>query len=304
MTTQEMRDELAASLGNRTDITDARYVQWLNWALLDLCGLHRRRAFPPKRFRILEQKLTFSSTVVSGTVASATASTLVLVAGDVEISDYYNDWVLEITAYDEAGAGTDTPDGLIGQKRVVFDYDFATNTITIAEDWDTTPDAYTTYSIYQRIYDLNDDLGVDPAETLWAIQRMENFNTGVAITHKEWREVVGLDYRNTGEPVTFARRSNSIIFDVTPDETIYYRVWYYRFPTRLSTAAMDTECEIPDYWHEVIVLGALYRGHAKLMEPERADAAYEVYQKEAAYRQDSYTIESKQREEGLKMRME
>lgn len=81
----------------------------------------------------------------SGTASSATDSTLVDSTKSWTADEYNNDYVVYITG----GTGS-------GQIRKIIDT--ATNTLTIDEDWDTNPDATSTYHIYQNtIEEYTDD---------------------------------------------------------------------------------------------------------------------------------------------------
>jgi hypothetical protein len=303
MTTQEMVTELARSLGNRTDITNARYITWLNWSILEVCGMWRRGLISPVRFHTLEGYKLFSTAIVSDTVVAAASSTVQLAAGDVQADDYYNDWVVEITAYDEAGAGTTTPAGLLYQKRAVYDYVQLTNTITIASAWDTIPDAYTTYTIYKRRYSILTDVGISPVNSLMSFQRIEQQSDSLEIKHVEWVDMIGSDYTSLGSPTRFAHRGESLILDPTPDSAIKYRVYYYRYPTAFLETNLTAECEFPIDWHEIIVLGAVYRGFEKLMEPDRAVEANKQFIS-AAVRQSSSSIADAEISRGLRIKRE
>jgi hypothetical protein len=76
-------------------------------------------------------------TVFSGTVASATANTVVLNAGPSTLDDFYNDCMIIITA----GTGVD-------QVRTVYDYTGSTRTITLGKNWVTQPVAGDVFIIY------------------------------------------------------------------------------------------------------------------------------------------------------------
>ncbi|GAF68097.1 unnamed protein product, partial [marine sediment metagenome] len=160
MTVQEMVDELGASLGNRTDLAEARFVQWLNWAQYDLCGFHQKRLFPPIRFHELERQEVIQTLVDAGTCdAAGGARTIQFQSGVAQAAvDYYNEMVVEITGYD----GT-APSGLVGQKRLIVDYAGSVGDYiaTLSEDWDVNPDASTEYEIYQKVYDLATHLGLN-----------------------------------------------------------------------------------------------------------------------------------------------
>lgn len=223
MTVQEMRDELASSLGNRGDLADARYVRWLNWALYDICGFHQKRAFAPKRFHELEDRETFSS-VVS-----------------------------------------------------------------------------------KREYDLETDVGVDPLDELWAIEHLEEVATGDPLTQKDWKDLTGVTASNIGKPGNYCWHGSDLIFDKYPAaaDVVSYRLWIYKFPTIFTAANMDTQVPIiPVYWHELIVLGAAYRGHEKLLEPDRAQAALDRYVEEAINRRDRTEWESAAIGRGFKLKRE
>lgn len=299
MTTQELIDELQATLGNRQDITDERYVQWLNWAQYDLCGFHRKRLFPSIRFRALEGKFIMNIPVISGTAQAGGAdNAIILAAGTTGADDWFVDCVVELTDY----TGT-APDGLLNQKRMVVDYDSGSLTITVDEDWDVNPDASTTYSIYRREFDLLTFTSLDPTDELWAVEKMETIR-GTGLDKVDWDELTGLDGTNalSATPEKFARYENSLMFDYWINEALSLRAFYYRYPTQLDAGAPDVEPIIPEAWHEVILLGAIWRGHEKLMEPDRADVAKAQYIDAAINRLSQYDIEEKSIERGLKAR--
>jgi hypothetical protein len=219
MTVQEMRDELAAALGNRGDITDARYVRWLNWALYDLCGFHRKRLFAPKRFHELEDRIEFDS-VVS-----------------------------------------------------------------------------------QASYDLESEVGVDPLTELWAIEHLEEVDSGTGLDQKDWRDLTGVSASETGDPSEFCWHGGDLLFNKYPTESKSYRLWIYRFPSLFIATGLEAQTPIiPSYWHELVVLGAIYRGHEKLLEPDRADEARGQYVLEAGNRRDRTEWESQSIIRGLKVK--
>lgn len=299
MTTQEMIDELQASLGNRTDITAARYTTWLNWAQYDLCGFHRKRMFTPARFRVLEGRVVANITIDSGlaTAQSSTTVTIGSLAGTYD-DDEFNDCVVKVTAH----AAT-APDGLLNQVRMITDYVGATGQITIDEVWDTNPDAQTTLEIYRRVFDLETLTGLDPDEDLWVIERLETLR-GTEIEKKDWEDLINVDMTTAiaETPSEYARRGDSIIFDSAIEDELSLRFWYYRYPTLLSSTTPTVECELPEAWHEIVILGAIYRGFEKLMEPDRALEAKAQYVDEATNRITAYQLEDEHIERNLKAR--
>lgn len=302
MTVQGMLDELRASLGNRTDLAtqDQRLVDWLNWSQYELAGVHQKRILSPKRFHVLEGETFLSTTIVTGTCSNAgTASSIVLHVGASGTDDYYNGQLIEITGY----TGT-APDGLIGQKKVITDYTGGTLTGIVSSPWDVIPDANTQFTLYKRMYSIATDLGISPANLLWIIERVENVEDGTPIEQKSWLELIGTSWTETGEPSAFARRDDMLMFDTTPDDTYTYKVFFYKFPALLTTVNMPTTSSVyPDYWHELIVQGAVYRGFEKLMEPNRADEAKQKFLTMAVNRRDEFELESQHIQRRVKLRV-
>jgi hypothetical protein len=300
MTTQEMITEVSASLGNRTDITAARVVSWLNWSIKRLASFVLHRRIDVKYFHSLEKHLNFQTEILSGTMSSAPASDdrFWLAAAHVSATvDYYKDWVVEITDY----TGT-APDGLVGQVRIIPS-SLTSGLCMLSEDWLVTPDANTIYTLYRRIYPI----GVSPLQaenaysTFWAIQRIERISGG-ELNHKPWLDIVGQNFANIGAPSAFARRGNSLIFDITPNTGIWYRMWYYAYPSAISALNLSGYSDIPEIWHEVIVLGAIYRGHRALMEPDRAAESRATWYDEITNMTDTQDLEGMHVENRIRMR--
>jgi hypothetical protein len=313
-TNREFVDELKASLGNNTMITDDRYVRWLNFALLDLCGMHRKRAFPPKRFRVLEGRLLLASDVMqyadlpvevftaglSGTGVMGTVDSIVSSSLSSTEDNYYVDWIVEVTGY----VGT-APEGLIGQQRLCVGSVALTTEVLVSPQFTVAPDTNTEISLYRRSYNLEGVTTQQQPSTrtsvnqtgglrLWAIERIENAEDGTPLTPKDWRELAGQSFYTKGSPSTFARRDTEILFDAAPDTDITWRVWFYRYPLQFDVTTLDTVvCELPDDWHELVLMGAIWRGWKALMEPQRADSAYQQYINEATNRIDTHMLEEK-----------
>lgn len=302
MTGQEMLDEVRRSLGNRTDITDARYLLWINWALLDVCGMHRKRLFRPVRFHVLQETSTFSMPVVSGSVGTTVGDDTFEISGDTQADDYYNDMVVVITEYDETGAGQDTPDGLLDQVRLIKDFDGTAHVATITEDWDTNPDEYTSFEIYPVRLSIENHISIDPNDVLWAIQELEYAEDGSKITQDDWMQLINKDVTSVGKPGKFARHGDEVIFDTTHDDEYFVRVYYYRYPTLFTIDTLGNECELPVDWHEAVVMGAVFRGFNKLMEPDRASVAKEMYVDKATNRTDEFSFEASHVQRGMKIR--
>jgi hypothetical protein len=136
-----------------------------------------------------------------------------------------------------------------------------------------------------------------------SFQRIEQQSDGIELEHVDWHDLLGIDYTVTGDPTRFAHRGEDLILDPTPDSAVKYRAYYYRYPTPFIEANLASECEFPIDWHEIIVLGAVYRGFEKLMESDRAIAANKMFIS-AAIRQGSSVIEDSEISRGFKVRSE
>lgn len=301
MNVQEMITEVSSGLGNRTDITNSRYVAWLNWSIKRLASFAIHRRLDLKYFHALEKSLNFQTVVLDGTMnaAPATDNGFWLDLAHVSATaDFYKDYVIEITGY----SGT-APDGLVGQIRTIPS-SLTTGWCEIDTDWVVTPDSNTEYSLYKRVYPI----GVSPLnaesayDSFWAVQRMENIADGTMLTHKKWLDLMGTAFTSVGTPAAFARRGNNIIFDTTPDTAVWFRLWFYAFPAAISATNLTGYTDIPDIWHEAIVLGAIYRGHRALMEPDRAQEARAAWYDEIANTTDEIELEGMHEENRIRMR--
>lgn len=279
-------DEVQKALGNRTDISQARYLRWLNWAMFDLCGFHRKRLFPAKRFHELEGQTLFTLTVLSSTAqAGSSSTTIVLNAGASAIDDYYNDWVV---SYDD-------------EEMVITDYVGSTKAATIDGTWDTTPSTADEYTLHRKRVPLSDATGL-AANRIWTIMRLETVTEGSKLTQKDWRKVIGGAATQLDQPGVFARYGDSLIFKTAPETSVSFRCYYYRQPTQITAANLAQEVDLSPEWHEMLVLGAIWRGHERLMEPERATEAKRQYVDEAGNRLDDYMIEELFIDRGMKVR--
>jgi len=309
MTTQELVNELAAELGNRTDLNTVgyvRYITWLNWALLDICGMHRKRAHSPRWFKNLERsalfKLPYNERLVAAAVTPST-TTLTLAAADLlapaTVDDYYIDHVLYF--------GTTAPAALQGKAYLIVDYDALTGVVTVDSAFAATPvEGVTKYAILRKHVSFEDIIMLNPHDVIFGVQKLEEAVSGSALEQKQWFDSVGTDFRTIGTPSTFTCRDSGLLLDVCSIVERWYRLWYYRYPTLLvgDNNGLQAECDLPEQWHEVILLGAAWRGFESLMEPDRASQAQERYMQELTNKFDSYMIELDHMDHGIKRRTE
>lgn len=306
MTTAEMVTEIQAGLGNRSDFLSpnpgySRIFTWLNWSQYELCGFHKQRILSPRRFHCLEGDVTFPTIVFSQSVSQASADkSAVFINGGNAAAGYYNGWVVSITGYQ---AGLTAPAGMLNQTRVIRAYDGTPSFLAhVFPVWDVPPDANAIITLYKRVYTISGDLGIDPLVTLWTVERMEKVDDGSEVTQRPWVDLVGMDPKVTAQPGQFGRRGSSLVFDTTPDQVYYFKAYYYLYPPKLTSAALNVSPIFPEYWHQVIVEGALWMGYSKLMEPSRAAEKKQEWTDMAGNKQDEFTIEAKNEMRGATMR--
>lgn len=307
MTTDEMITEVQGALGNRSDFTApnagyGRIISWLNWSQYELCGFHKKNILSPRRFHCLEDDTSFATVAQALPVSVPTPGDLTAIYiqnGNVAV-DFYKGWLVKVTAYQ---AGMTPPDGLMNQVRVIRSYDGTPSLLAhVYPAWDVAPDGFTTITLYRRKYDFQADLSLDPNLNIWSIERMENLDDGSEIVQRPWVELVGNDPRIMQKPGLFARRGSSLTFDQTPDKVYYMKVYYYKFPPKLSASALTVSPIFPEYWHQVIVEGAVWMGYSKLMEPIRAAEKKQEWVDMAGNKQDEFTIEAKHERRGAQMK--
>ena len=301
MTVTELLDELGASMGNRTDLTVARRLLWLNWAQYDLCGFHQKRLFPPIKFHVLEARVLFKLSIVSGTAGADSTTAAIHLPGSSVDMDAYTDWIIKLTDYTG-----DAPSGLLNQVRTIYSYAGNPTFLAIVEPaWSVAADANTDYEIYKRWYHLLADVDVSPQLSIHSIERMEYIDGGTEIEQVEWPALTGADYAiGLGDPTEFAHHGDNLLFNKTPNAAKAIRMFCYRYPLRLTDAAPETDvCELPEAWHRAVVLGAMQIGFRKLMEPERASEARTRYIEHVNSHKSSFANESRHTPSRMRVKM-
>jgi hypothetical protein len=99
----------------------------------------------------------------------------------------------------------------------------------------------------QRIVCVEDQNELEPG------QRTETFAGGLL---------------SPGRPSSYIRRGTQIIFDCPADEALWYHLEYVRIPEDLT--ADSQEPEMPETFHEAIMMWALWRGYHWMQETEMA----------------------------------
>lgn len=301
MTTAELIDELRRKLGNRTDIAEDRYARWLNWSMYELSGFHRQRVFPSVWFHELEDTVIVGLVPASGTAQAGGALTITLELTAPATAEYYQDAILAITGYDEVAAGASAPEGLVGQQKLIASYS-AARVATVDSAWDVEPDEYTEYTIYRKGFRFGVDVTVTSHTDIYAVLKMEVASTGSEVEHVAWETLVYGDPQSVGVPARYARFSDRVLFDSAPTSPVTFRLWVYRYPPQLDALVPDAEPILPEQWHEVILLGALWRGFESLMEPDRAEEAKRQFVDTATNRNSTFAVEAPHIERGIRVR--
>ena len=301
MTTAQMITELRQALGNRTDISDGRYANWLSWAQYDLCGFNRRKLFPSIRFRQLEHVTVVTVPSYPGLVSAGTEGqySVTLTNAASSVDSFYNSAVLQITY-----ASGET------QNCMIIAYNGTTRVATLDRPLDDDTSSATNLSdyIFFKFYTVQQLLGLDPAVQLWAVERLEDARTGQEIERGTWETVSQGDIFVLSSNIErFATRGDTVVFGSTFDYSgLDYaktlRVWWYGYPALLSDAEPNRSPEIPEAWHETIILGAIWRGFERLMEPDRADVARVHYIDSALNRLNQYMVEENSTPRAIKVR--
>jgi hypothetical protein len=267
MTLNEVREEVKATLGNRSDLTSARLLSWVDLALQHVVSYQRKRVFGHRGFHVLQQLTHFATSVISNDVGSLgnTTSRLHLtgIAGE---DDAYNNYVVKIVKVDSV---------LEGQVRVIYDYTKEGNLADISEVLPSAPINTDTVELYKRLYSLETDFGADPADDIYGIEKIIDMDDSIELEQVNWDTLATKDWTaSLGEPTKFARRGDSIMFDPTPNTVKHYHFYYYRMPAKLVEGGGTTELEIPRNWHDAVVLNAVWRGRRALQEHDVAVQAW------------------------------
>lgn len=206
------------------------------------------------RFPVQYGEIYFKTCVVSGTVASATSTTAVLDASAGSTTDEYNGWILKILT----GTGA-------GQVRLVVDYDTGKNA-TIDHAWDVNPTGTSTYALYKRRYyfreplapDVSENIPLSPVNKIAAIHKITDVSSASDLQQAGRIESFSDSMVTSGNPSSYLPLGDSIVFDVAPDETIWYRLEYSKIPDDLTS--LTDKPLIPESFHEALLLYAQWIG--------------------------------------------
>jgi hypothetical protein len=187
----------------------------------------------------------------------------------------YEGWVLEVTSGDGDG-----------QIRYIYRYDGATQTAYLTEAFDTEPEVGDTVKLYKRFEMLLPNAHAWSAAHIALPETtdrsrstgnlLEVLSIVDVVNRRELVPAVGKEkfegnLTAVGTPTEWFRYGNRIYYDVNVDEMIKYEVEYYRMPMNMT---LDTEYpELPEVWHEAMVLWGVWHIFKRKMEATLAYAA-------------------------------
>lgn len=281
MTLGNMMEELHDNLGapdNELDPYDSggsldntstgwtRLLRWLNQAYIAVAGWKFRDgsfALHPSMMK----RMFVQGATKTGTAEAGADQTITLESGAVDANDdQYNGWVIELTG----GTGS-------GQTRMIMDYVGSTRVTTVHKEWDTNPDATSTYKLYKNFWMILDSshawaadhIGVNPVSVFIAPQKLFDLKHNEEVIISNPRHQYPDDVLNAAEPTLWYWDENKIYLDVPVDDDRYFELEYIAYPDQLS-AESDVP-EIPERYHEAIVLYATWLG---LLRQQESDEAY------------------------------
>lgn len=210
------------------------------------------------RFPATEGEVFFKSSTVTGTIASSTTTTIVLDSSAGAHDDQYNGWVID--------------DGT--QTSLIVDYDGTTKTATLAVTLSAAPTG--TYVLYKRFVKFLEAADAGASENVILSSVTEIKEVQKVIFLEDESEIVPAGRTETftgfltspGKPSSYLRRGNQLIFDCPVDDEYWFLLEYVKIPPDLT--ADDDEPQMPETFHEAVMLWALWRGYHWLQETDMA----------------------------------
>jgi hypothetical protein len=272
MTLDIMRKEVWRQIGEPPDLdpsTDISYggLPTLNWVLNEAQRQIAVWKDPIKgsviRHPQLYGEMFFQTVVRSFTLTSqagSTTSTIILPTGASTSDGAYVGWLIQ--------SGSEV--------KVVVGYVGSTLTATIMGTWVTQPLSAGTVKLFKRFMMfgkgtelwISDHILLPSSATnmrtegnLLDILKIEDLDQQLELSRASRTESYIGQTTQTGDPTSYFRRGNRIIFDVASSTAKWYRMEYLRLPTDMSGTSPTTETpELPEQYHYPITLWAIEWG--------------------------------------------
>jgi hypothetical protein len=273
MTLDEIRDRIWDNLGKPTDLdpdTDTQFtgaVPLLTWYANE--G-QRQIAFwrdpysgRRLRFNSLKASLNYRSHTQEDTVAAVSNSDfpyyIDLTSADTN-DDQFNDWLLVIGA----------------EAKIIADYDGTNRRCYIHDAFASDPSVSDTAYLYKNFdfllpstHDWIADHIELPSETdiyradgnLFEVLSIADLTNGRELRKMPDNEKFLSSITSYGDPTSWLRYSNKIIYDYAVDSDIWFKMEYYRSPKEMAHATSTTDIpELPEIFHYAIVLWGTWHG--------------------------------------------
>ena len=215
----------------------------------------------------LHDSIYFQGVVLTGTAQSGGDQSITLAVGVGTEDDQYNGWVVELTG----GTGS-------GQIRLIVDFDGGTLQATLHKEWDTNPDATSTYSLYKAFWHILDSsdpkasehIALSPVDTFYAPQKIMDLKQQENIAQANYKFQFPSEQLTATTPQLWYWDEDRLWMDVPVKDTRYFELEYMKQPADLTTGT--DKPVLSSRFHYAIVLHALWMGSLALSESEDAYA--------------------------------
>lgn len=259
MTLAEMQEQIWRFIGEPSDLYDddtATYDSELTLAINE--GLRQVATWrDPQTGRAVRYPALFGETFFqpyreTGTLdADGTTTTVVLPAGSSAVNDAYNGWTIEINS----------------ETRVIMDYVGSTLTATVNDAFDSAPATSDTYELTKNFIQLlastHSLVGFHLSKPtgFLAPQRILNLTDSEELSRASRTETYISQGSEIGTPTEFYFKDDRLVFNFAFEEDSWLKMEYTRLPAELS--ASSDEPELPEYYHQGIVLWGRWWGYAR-----------------------------------------
>lgn len=270
MTVEDMLVEIWEAIGEPTDLdpytsgsiditTDGavQMLRWINTAYRKIANW-RFKDGTFLRFGTQRATVNFQMPLESGFCQSGSTTVAVLPSAFATADDFYNDWLIQV----ESGSAAD-------EKRYIVDYAGATQVATVNRAFSEAVDTSSYVEIVKRFVEFVESSGptasvnvpIDPINTFVQAIRVTDLEDLDRLSLADQVENYAGDFESGGTPEQYYFDGRKIYFDIAVDDSRWYKVDYVREVQDLSAAA--DEPDIPERWHEAVLLRAIWWGQRR-----------------------------------------
>jgi hypothetical protein len=270
MTVSDLLEELWEALGEPTDLdpytagsidvtTDGsvKMIRWLNAAYRKIANW-RFKDGTFLRFGTQRATINFQMPLESGICQSGSTTVAILPSAFATANDFYNDWLIQV----ESGAAAD-------EKRYIVDYAGSTQAATVNRAFSENITAGSHVSVVKRFAEFvasggpsaSVNIVLDPVNTFVQAMRVTDLEDLDRLSLADAVENYAGDLESVGTPEQYYFDGKRIYFDVAVSDQRWYKVDYIREVQDLAGAA--DEPDIPERWHEGILLRAIWWGQRR-----------------------------------------